>query len=112
MVVLVIGFVGLTRTLFSQLRRGIESLPAATYNTWSYYGKWAASLCRALLEAHVLTQADLDAQLGPVESDAIVRFSPGNIVRVKPEIHSSRWRKPHLRVPGYICMSTTISVRL
>ncbi|KAJ3337738.1 hypothetical protein HDU93_000628 [Gonapodya sp. JEL0774] len=84
------------------LRRGVEQLEPETYRDWSYYGKWAASICRMLLESGALTQTDLDNQLGPPASDSTVRFSEGQMVRVKPEQTKSRWRKPHLRVPGYI----------
>lgn len=30
------------------------------------------------------------------------RYQPGDYVRVKPENSSIRWRRPHLRTPGYI----------
>lgn len=30
------------------------------------------------------------------------RFKAGDLVRVKPEDFMGRWRRPHLRTPGYI----------
>ena len=30
------------------------------------------------------------------------RFKAGDLVRVKPEDFAGRWRRPHLRTPGYI----------
>ena len=33
---------------------------------------------------------------------ADIRFKAGDLVRVKPEDFMRRWRKPHLRTPGYI----------
>ena len=30
------------------------------------------------------------------------RFQDGDLVRVKPEEFTLRWRRPHLRTPGYI----------
>ena len=30
------------------------------------------------------------------------RFKTGDLVRVRPENFAARWRKPHLRTPGYI----------
>lgn len=30
------------------------------------------------------------------------RFKDGDLVRVKPEDFTLRWRRPHLRTPGYI----------
>lgn len=85
-----------------QLRRGIESHEAEMYKSWPYYGLWASSIAKILLEAGALSNAELDAELGPPESTDEIRFSVGQKVQVKPEGTKSRWRKPHLRVPGYI----------
>lgn len=34
--------------------------------------------------------------------DCLFRFKKGDLVRVKTENAAVRWRKPHLRTPGYI----------
>ncbi|KAI9011814.1 nitrile hydratase [Hyaloraphidium curvatum] len=85
-----------------QFRRGIEYLEPEAYSTWSYYGKWAATMTRSLIENGAVTQEEIDAELGPVESEEKVAFAVGDRVTVKPELTKSRWRKPHLRTPGYI----------
>ncbi|KAI9006877.1 nitrile hydratase [Hyaloraphidium curvatum] len=84
------------------LRRGIEGHEGEMYRSWPYYGLWASSIAKILLERGALSQRDLDAQLGPADSTERILYSPGETVRVKPEGTRSRWRKPHLRVPGYI----------
>ena len=63
---------------------------------------WASSIAKILYEARVITEEDLDAQLGPPNSTDKIEFSTGQKVQVKPEGTRSRWRKPHIRVPGYI----------
>lgn len=85
-----------------QLRRGIEYLEPEAYANWSYYGRWAASITRILIENGVITQKEIDDELGPTESEEEIKFNVGDRVTVKPESTKSRWRKPHLRVPGYI----------
>ena len=86
-----------------EMRRGWEQLQPQAYDRMSYYEKWAASITNIMLQRGILTQASLDRQRGPeVETDETVRFSPGDVVRVKSEAEfRTRWRKPHLRTPGY-----------
>ena len=87
-----------------EMRRGIEALPEAQQvGGLLYYEKWAASTLHLCLERGTLVQGDIDAQLGPpTESDDVVRFMPGTRVQVRHEKLATRWRKPHLRTPGYI----------
>ena len=87
-----------------EMRRAVEGLPEAQYNGGlSYYQKWAAALLTICLERGTLTQADLDEHMGPpMESCQEVRFSAGQQVRVGSENLATRWRRPHLRTPGYI----------
>ena len=47
-----------------ELRRGIEALPAETYDNWAYYEKWAASMASVLIENAVLDPTDFDEALG------------------------------------------------
>ena len=86
-----------------EMRRGWEQLQPEAYSKMSYYEKWASSITQIMLERGVLSEASLVNQRGPeVESDTVVRFFPGDIVRVKREEEfKTRWRKPHLRTPGY-----------
>jgi hypothetical protein len=44
-----------------ELRRGIESLPEATYFGLSYYERWLRSITAILLEKSVITEAELMA---------------------------------------------------
>ena len=46
-----------------ELRRCIESLPAAEYETLSYYERWSASLEKLLVEKNILTEDEIDAKV-------------------------------------------------
>ena len=91
-----------------EMRRGIEALPEDIYNSWGYYGKWAASIAQICIERGTFTEKAFDEALGyQATSDAEIlsnepRFKPGDHVRVLQESARPRWRKPHLRTPGYI----------
>ena len=47
-----------------ELRRGIESMPPAAYETASYYERWLYSVETILTEKSVLASGELDARLG------------------------------------------------
>lgn len=51
-----------------ELRRGIESMPPAEYESASYYERWAASMETLLIEKGVLSQAEIDARASEVEA--------------------------------------------
>lgn len=88
-----------------ELRRGVEALEPTAYATWSYYEKWSAAIATLLLERGVVTEQDLYDELhGPGHVPSLSGpFSVGDYVRIKSEATLGlRWRKPHLRVPGYI----------
>ena len=51
-----------------ELRRGIETLGEAAYNAEPYYGKWARSLAKIMLEKGVLTQEELDARINALRA--------------------------------------------
>eukprot|EP00008_Paramoeba_atlantica_P012089 CAMPEP_0201492716 /NCGR_PEP_ID=MMETSP0151_2-20130828/34459_1 /ASSEMBLY_ACC=CAM_ASM_000257 /TAXON_ID=200890 /ORGANISM="Paramoeba atlantica, Strain 621/1 / CCAP 1560/9" /LENGTH=474 /DNA_ID=CAMNT_0047879699 /DNA_START=37 /DNA_END=1461 /DNA_ORIENTATION=- len=96
-----------------ELRRAIESLHHSTYVAASYYEKWAASFAINLVEKGIVTQAEIDECVGGDEpkkekGDDEFAFKVGDRVRVKKEDYRTRWRKPHLRIPGYIfgCVGT------
>mmetsp|Transcript_83966 Transcript_83966/g.151512 ORF Transcript_83966/g.151512 Transcript_83966/m.151512 type:complete len:484 (-) Transcript_83966:116-1567(-) len=99
------------KKLFSvdEMRRIIEAMDPAAYKAWGYYDKWAAAMVQGLLERGVLLPAELDAALGEdtaaaksAAMDTEPLFRVGDKVVVKTEERLARWRKPHLRVPGYI----------
>lgn len=52
-----------------ELRRGIETLGAATYNAEPYYGKWARSLGKIMVEKGVLTEDDLQAKIADLKRE-------------------------------------------
>lgn len=51
-----------------ELRRGIESMPPADYESSSYYERWAASMETLLIEKGVLSQDEIDARAREVEA--------------------------------------------
>ncbi|WIA14489.1 hypothetical protein OEZ85_003011 [Tetradesmus obliquus] len=85
-----------------ELRRATEALPG--YASMSYYEKWASASAAIAIERGTFTHAELDAQMGPDPAtlDNTARFNEGDCVRVRPEDAAIRWRRPHLRTPGYI----------
>ncbi|XP_023334370.1 uncharacterized protein LOC111705901 isoform X2 [Eurytemora carolleeae] len=69
----------------------------------SYYHRWAACIAAVCIERNTFTKNELDEYLGlKLETKLEPSFSPGSLVRIKMEDSRIRWRKPHLRVPGYI----------
>jgi hypothetical protein len=89
-----------------ELRRSVEALEPNAYSTWGYYEKWSAAMTHILLERGVITQDELDAELlgnsCMIEPTLEPSFQVGDIVQVKSEDTRVRWRKPHLRCPGYV----------
>mmetsp|Transcript_10006 Transcript_10006/g.16608 ORF Transcript_10006/g.16608 Transcript_10006/m.16608 type:complete len:419 (+) Transcript_10006:335-1591(+) len=58
-----------------------------------------------LLERQVFTQVEVDLELWGESDEAdsdIPKFNVGAEVQVKKEDSRLRWRKPHLRCPGYV----------
>lgn len=87
-----------------ELRRGIEALPMDTYASSCYYTKWAASMVQILIERGIIDATELDRELG-ASSDASAQspaFKTGDSVVVRREDSAVRFRKPHLRTPGYL----------
>jgi nitrile hydratase len=89
-----------------ELRRNIESMGSEHYIARSYYCKWATSMALGLIERGVISYSELDQQLLGTNKSKVLSegpaFSVGQRVRVHSEQSMTRWRKPHLRVPGYI----------
>ena len=52
-----------------ELRRGIETLGEAAYNAEPYYGKWARSLVKIMVEKGVLTRDELDARIAALRAE-------------------------------------------
>ena len=42
-----------------QLRRAVENLTPTQYKTWSYYGRWAASMVTLLMDQGMISDSDL-----------------------------------------------------
>ncbi|KAL1507620.1 hypothetical protein AB1Y20_007239 [Prymnesium parvum] len=100
---LLVHLVGSGRLKVDELRRGIEQLDEKRYASWGYYDKWAASMATVMLERGLLTEDELDDALGRSKPAATAEFSAGDAVRVLPDAPGvSQWRRPHLRVPGYL----------
>lgn len=72
------------------------------YETYGYYEKWACSIASLLLERGTIDPDALDRALGSVSVTREPLFKEGDSVRVLQDQRGSRWRQPHLRVPGYI----------
>ncbi|CAM9350335.1 unnamed protein product [Ectocarpus fasciculatus] len=89
-----------------ELRRGVEGLEEPAYKSWGYYEKWGASMSKILLERGVISEAELNLELFGSDAHATAAttapYAEGTVVRVCAEDTRSRWRKPHLRCPGYI----------
>ena len=61
-----------------------------------------------MVEKGIVTQAEIDECVGGDEpkkekGDDEFAFKVGDRVRVKKEDYRTRWRKPHLRIPGLFC---------
>merc|ERR1740128_279082 len=95
----VLAVKGFTTT--DEHRRAIEALPA--YSIISYYHKWAAGITAICVKRGTFTKAEMDAELGTVLTSCLKpSFNVGDQIRIKNEDSRVRWRKPHLRTPGYI----------
>eukprot|EP00759_Apiculatamorpha_spiralis_P018670 PhF_6_TR25084/c0_g2_i4/m.34439/K01721/nthA; nitrile hydratase subunit alpha len=97
-----------------EFRRAIEGLEPTMYSSLTYYEKWAAAITTILIERKVISRSEVDRALGPLPKEVPTSelFRVGDIVYVRPETTTRRWRKPHLRVPGYIygCKGTVVDI--
>eukprot|EP00928_Gymnodinium_smaydae_P057791 TRINITY_DN41011_c0_g1_i1.p1 TRINITY_DN41011_c0_g1~~TRINITY_DN41011_c0_g1_i1.p1 ORF type:complete len:264 (+),score=45.41 TRINITY_DN41011_c0_g1_i1:32-793(+) len=87
-----------------EMRRCVEAIEPHVYARAAYYEKWAIAVATLLLERRSITNGELDERLGPAEEAAASAepFAVGAVVRVRSASHATRWRKPHLRTPGYV----------
>ena len=112
---LVLGSKGLISS--DELRRAVEAMDLK-HHPLTYYEKWLVGIINILLERRVITSEELNGPFvasngsGTGEGTIAARFSPGDIVRVRREVSTIRWRKPHLRTPGYLhgCSGTVTRV--
>ena len=51
-----------------ELRRGIEAMAPAEYESASYYERWSASIETLLVEKGILTQAEIDAAAATLDA--------------------------------------------
>ena len=86
-----------------ELRRAVEGLEKDSYDSWGYYDRWCSAMATILLERGVISNDEIAAELGEAEHpQGGEGFKAGDLVRVKSEDERLRWRKPHLRTPGYV----------
>ena len=89
-----------------ELRRTVEGLEKTAYDTWSYYDRWVVAMTMILLEKGYITQVDLDREINgdsfDADADTPVLYKAGDSIIIRPEDTRLRWRRPHLRCPGYI----------
>lgn len=87
-----------------ELRRGVEGLEEEKYIEFSYYGRWAASMAQVLIERNLITHEEFNEELGVEKNDESVEilFKTGDKVKIKKDDGKIRWRKPHIRTPGYV----------
>eukprot|EP00929_Paragymnodinium_shiwhaense_P028605 TRINITY_DN16557_c0_g1_i1.p1 TRINITY_DN16557_c0_g1~~TRINITY_DN16557_c0_g1_i1.p1 ORF type:complete len:486 (-),score=68.20 TRINITY_DN16557_c0_g1_i1:360-1817(-) len=101
---LVVSLIGAGKMKVDEMRRTMEHLHPEQYASWLYYEKWAAGTAQVLVERGIIKNDELDKALGFDDNDANSEgaFQVGDEVQVLEEHLLSRWRKPHLRTPGYI----------
>eukprot|EP00026_Physarum_polycephalum_P006785 Phypoly_transcript_06837.p1 GENE.Phypoly_transcript_06837~~Phypoly_transcript_06837.p1 ORF type:complete len:491 (+),score=51.40 Phypoly_transcript_06837:144-1616(+) len=85
-----------------EFRKANEGLLPEAQEGLTYYEKWAATAVNVLAERKIITYDEIENELGVLQHDPEVRFKKGDIVRVRSEDLSTKWRRPHLRTPGYI----------
>ena len=95
---LLVTLIGKRHLTVDQLRRAVEQLHPEHYAAFGYYEKWAAAMAQLAVESGLIQSGAL---ADPVRDPLPVQFQVGDAVVVREEVLASRWRKPHLRVPGY-----------
>ena len=95
---LLVTLIGKRHLSVDQLRRAVEQLHPEHYAAFGYYEKWAAAMAQLAVENGLIESGAL---ADPVRDPPPARFQVGEAVVVRDEVLASRWRKPHLRVPGY-----------
>jgi len=106
---LLVTLIGKRHLTVDQLRRAVEQLHPEHYAAFGYYEKWAAAMAQLAVESGLI---DGNALADPVRDPPPARFQVGEAVVVREEVLASRWRKPHLRVPGYAFGATGVVERV
>lgn len=84
-----------------ELRRAVEALPG--HRELGYYHKWAAAMAAICVEKKVLGQQDWEEAMGGrIKESKEAGLKVGMRVTVKEEDSRVRWRRPHIRTPGYM----------
>ena len=93
-----------------ELRRAMENLPG--HCDMTYYHRWAAGMLAVSVERATVSSQDLElGEARLTETGLAPRYQVGDTVRVRREEARVRWRKPHLRTPGYLFGSVGIVER-
>lgn len=90
-----------------ELRKGVEDLEETSYRLWDYYDRWSVAMTTILLRKQVFSEVELHEELWGdsdrnQDASKLPLFQVGDEVQVHSEDSRLRWRKPHLRCPGYI----------
>ena len=94
-----------------ELRRAMENLPG--HCDMTYYHRWAAGMMAVSVERATFSLQDIELCQGRLAETALEpQYRVGDTVRVKREEARVRWRKPHLRTPGYLFGSLGIVERI
>lgn len=87
-------------------------IPKELYYATSYFEKWICGLALVLTEKGFVKQEDLDSFFGNGRPKTAPQYRVGQTVRVRGEDTEIRWRKPHIRTPGYIFGCTGVVERV
>ena len=84
-----------------ELRRAMENLPG--HCSMTYYHRWAAGMIAVSVERGTVSRQEVERWEGRL-AEAVLepQYQVGQAVRVRREEDRIRWRKPHLRTPGYL----------
>ena len=93
-----------------EMRRTLEGMELdARHASLDYYSRWTIAMASLLMEKGLLSEADLDRELGEgaAGTQPAAEFEVGDSVLVRPldgptALSRSMWRRPHIRTPGYI----------
>merc|ERR1712183_527119 len=94
-----------------ELRRAMENLPG--HCDMTYYHRWAAGMIAVSVERATFSLQEVELCEGRLAEAALEPlYQVGDTVRVRREDARVRWRKPHLRTPGYLFGSSGIVERI
>ena len=89
----------------------MENLPG--HCSMTYYHRWAAGMIAVSVERGTVSRQQVERwEGGLVEATLGPQYQVGQAVRVRREEARIRWRKPHLRTPGYLFGSLGVVERI